>query len=98
MYRYRRSKKNSDFKYKNFFSWILKQNNDLQKYSEKLVPEINEMLVFLSSSKNCFFSIMTGSGPTVFGLFKKKIDANKANLLLKKKHPKWWSGVYSIKT
>ena len=91
-------RKINNLEYKNFFSWILKQNNDLQKYSEKLVPEINEMLVFLSSSKNCFFSIMTGSGPTVFGLFKKKIDANKANLLLKKKHPKWWSGVYSIKT
>ena len=98
LYKSKKSKKISNLKYKNFFSWILKQNNDLQKYSEKLVPEINEMLVFLSSSKNCFFSIMTGSGPTVFGLFKKKIDANKANLLLKKKHPKWWSGVYSIKT
>ena len=98
MYRYRRSKKNSDFKYKNFFSWILKQDNDLQKYSEEFVPEIKEMLVFLSSSKNCFFSKMTGSGPTVFGLFRKKIDAKKVNLLLKKKNTKWWSGVYSIKT
>ena len=98
MYRYRKSKKNSNFKYKNFFSWILKQDNDLQKYSEEFVPEIKEMLVFLSSSKNCFFSKMTGSGPTVFGLFRKKIDAKKVNLLLKKKNTKWWSGVYSIKT
>ena len=88
----------SNFRYKNFFSWILKQNNDLQKYSEKSVPEIKKMLTFLSSLNNCFFSRMTGSGPTVFGLFRKKIDAKKANLLLKKKHPKWWSGVYSVKT
>ena len=56
------------------------------------------ILKFLSSSKNCFFSRMTGSGPTVFGLFRKEIDAKKTNLLLKKNHPKWWSGVYSIKT
>ena len=56
------------------------------------------MVNFLSSSKNCYLSRMTGSGPTVFGLFKKKIDAKKANLLLRKKHPKWWSGVYTIKS
>ena len=98
LYKSKKSKKISNLKYKNFFSWILKQNNDLQKYSEKFVPEIKEMLIFLNSSKNCFFSKMTGSGPTVFGLFRKKIDAKKLNLLLKKKHPKWWSGVYSIKT
>jgi 4-diphosphocytidyl-2-C-methyl-D-erythritol kinase len=98
LYKRKKSKKISNLKYKNFFSWILKQNNDLQKYSEKFVPEIKEMLIFLNSSKNCFFSKMTGSGPTVFGLFRKKIDAKKLNLLLKKKHPKWWSGVYSIKT
>ena len=98
LYKSKKSKKISNLKYKNFFSWILKQNNDLQKYSEKFVPEIKEMLIFLNSSKNCFFSKMTGSGPTVFGLFRKKIDAKKLNLLLKKKHPKWWSGVYSVKT
>ena len=98
LYKSKKSKKISNLKYKNFFSWILKQNNDLQKYSEKFVPEIKEMLIFLNSSKNCFFSKMTGSGPTVFGLFRKKIDAKKLNLLLKKNHPKWWSGVYSIKT
>ena len=98
LYKSKKSKKISNLKYKNVFSWILKQNNDLQKYSEKFVPEIKEMLIFLNSSKNCFFSKMTGSGPTVFGLFRKKIDAKKVYLLLKKKHPKWWSGVYSIKT
>ncbi len=98
IYKKKKSIKKSNFVYKNFFSWILEQNNDLQKYAEKFIPEIKKMIKFLSSSKNCFFSKMTGSGPTVFGLFKKEIDAKKANLLLKKKHPKWWSGVYSIKT
>ena len=98
IYKKKKLIKKSNFVYKNFFSWILEQNNDLQKYAEKFIPEIKKMIKFLSSSKNCFFSTMTGSGPTVFGLFKKEIDANKANLLLKKNHPKWWSGVYSIKT
>ena len=98
IYKKKKLMKKSNFIYKNFFLWILEQNNDLQKFAEKFVPEIKEMIKFLSSSKNCFFSKMTGSGPTVFGLFRKKIDAQKVNLLLKKKHPKWWSGVYSIKT
>ena len=98
IYKKKKLMKKSNFIYKNFFLWILEQNNDLQKYAEKFVPEIKEMIKFLSSSKNCFFSKMTGSGPTVFGLFRKKIDAGKVNLLLKKKHPKWGSGVYSIKT
>ena len=98
IYKKKKLIKKINFEYKNFFSWILEQNNDLQKYAEKFIPEIKKMIKFLSSSKNCFFSRMTGSGPTVFGLFKKEVDANKANLLLKKNHPKWWSGVYSIKT
>ena len=98
IYKKKKLMKKSNFIYKNFFLWILEQNNDLQKFAEKFVPEIKEMIKFLSLSKNCFFSKMTGSGPTVFGLFRKKIDAEKANLLLKKKHPKWWSGVYSVKT
>jgi len=98
IYKKKKLIKKSNFVYKNFFSWILEQNNDLQKYAEKFIPEIKKMIKFLSSSKNCFFSRMTGSGPTVFGLFKKEVDANKANLLLKKNHPKWWSGVYAIKT
>ena len=98
IYKKKKLIKKSNFIYKNFFSWILEQNNDLQKYAEKFVPEIKKMIKFLSSSTNCLFSRMTGSGPTVFGLFRKKIDAKKAHLLLKKKHPKWWSGVYSIKT
>ena len=98
IYKEKKSIKNSSYTYKNFFSWILEQNNDLQIYAEKFVPEIKEMTKFLNLSENCFFSKMSGSGPTVFGLFKKKIDAKKINILLKKKHPKWWSGVYSIKT
>ena len=97
---YKKNKKNKNtmFKNKDFFSWILKQNNDLQKYSKKFIPEIEEMLSFLNYSNNCHFSRMTGSGPTVFGLFKKKKDAKKIDFLLNKVYPNWWSGVYTVKT
>jgi len=62
------------------------------------MPDIRKMLFFLNSLDTCFFSRMTGSGPTVFGLFKRRIDAEKAFHLLKKQNSNWWAGVYSIKT
>ena len=99
MYKKKNSKKiNNNFEYDKFFFWVKKQNNDLQEYSQKILPEIKQMLNFLNRSQNCLVSRMTGSGPTVFGIFKKKIDAKKINILLKKKHPHWWSEVYAIKT
>ena len=82
----------------NFSKWILKQRNDLEEYSIKILPEIKDMLNFFSISKNCFFFSMTGSGPTVFGLFKNKIDVINANHILNKNYSKWWSGIYSLKT
>ena len=99
MYKKKNSKKiNNNFEYDKFFFWVKKQNNDLQEYSQKILPEIKQMLNFLNRSQKCLVSRMTGSGPTVFGIFKKKIDAKKINILLKKKHPHWWSEVYAIKT
>ena len=99
MYKKKNSKKiNNNFEYDKFFFWVKKQNNDLQEYSQKILPEIKQMLNFLNRSQNCLVSRMTGSGPTVFGIFKKKIDAKKINILLKKKHPHWWAEVYAIKT
>ena len=99
MYKKKNSKKiNNNFEYDKVFFWVKKQNNDLQEYSQKILPEIKQMLNFLNRSQNCLVSRMTGSGPTVFGIFKKKIDAKKINILLKKKHPHWWSEVYAIKT
>ena len=99
MYKKKNSKKiNNNFEYDKFFFWVKKQNNDLQEYSQKILPEIKQMLNFLNRSQNCLVSIMSGIGPNVFGIFKKKIDAKKINILLKKKHPHWWSEVYAIKT
>ena len=99
MYKKKNSKKiNNNFEYDKFFFWVKKQNNDLQEYSQKILPEIKQMLNFLNRSQNWLGSRMTGRGPTVFGIFKKKIDAKKINILLKKKHPHWWSEVYAIKT
>lgn len=83
---------------KNFYSWILRNDNDLLMPAKKIVPEIGEMLSFLDNLENCLLSRMTGSGPTVFGLFKNSVDARNANKIFKKKYPNWWSKVTSLKS
>ena len=83
---------------KNFYSWILKTSNDLSMPAKKTVIEIKEILSFLDKSKNCLLSRMTGSGPTVFGLFKNSVDARNINKIIKIKHPNWWSIATSLKS
>ena len=83
---------------KNFYSWILKTSNDLSMPAKKIVIEIKEILSFLDKSKNCLLSRMTGSGPTVFGLFKNSVDARNINKIIKIKHPNWWSITTSLKS
>ena len=94
------NKKNNTYRLnnKNFYSWILKNNNDLLMPAKKIVPEIGEMLSFLDNLENCLLSRMTGSGPTVFGLFKNSVDARNANKIFKKEYPNWWSKVTSLKS
>ena len=66
--------------------------------AKKIVIEIKEMLSFLDKSKNCLLSRMTGSGPTVFGLFKNSVDSGNINKIIKIKYPKWWATTTSLKS
>ena len=83
---------------KNFFSWILGTQNDLSEPAKKIIPEIKEIINILDSIDSCLFSRMSGSGPTVFGLFKNILNARKIQKTIKKNHPNWWSVVGDIKT
>ena len=83
---------------KNFFSWILETQNDLSEPAKKIIPEIKEIINILDSIDSCLFSRMSGSGPTVFGLFKNTLNAKKIQKIIKKNHPNWWSVVGGIKT
>jgi len=83
---------------KNFYSWILNTRNDLSEPAKKIVIEISEMLSILEKSKNCLLSRMSGSGPTVFGLFKNSIDAINANKIIKLNYPNWWSLTTCLKS
>jgi len=68
------------------------KNKDLKKMSEKMEnvletvtakehPEIDRLKQLMVECGACV-SLMSGSGPTVFGLFEKKEDANKAKEII----------------
>ena len=64
--------------------------NDLLKPSIELAPIIKDLLSFLNTQNGIYFSQMSGSGTTCFGLFENKIDALKALSNAKRKFPEMW--------
>lgn len=58
--------------------------NTLENVTMGEYPQIGEFKSIMKEN-GAFFSMMTGSGPTVFGLFKKKYDAEIAADILKQK-------------
>ena len=66
--------------------------------SNKIIPEIKKILDILNNYDNCLLSRMSGSGPTVFGLFKNSLEAQNINKIIRKEYPEWWSAVVNIKT
>ena len=64
--------------------------NNLKNISEHLVPEIVVAQYFLSKQKGIKYFGMSGSGPTCFGIFRKKEEAIEATLNILKIRPKWW--------
>lgn len=66
------------------------RRNDLEAPARYLVPEIDPVLAALRAQAGCLLSRLSGSGPTCFGLFATKKDADFAARNLSRAHPKWW--------
>ncbi|MGI9381490.1 MAG: 4-(cytidine 5'-diphospho)-2-C-methyl-D-erythritol kinase [Methyloligellaceae bacterium] len=64
--------------------------NSLQSAAEKLRPEIKIVIEALEHQENCLLARMTGSGMTVFGLFRDVSSANSAMECIRSRHPDWW--------
>ena len=73
-----------------FLEYLEKNRNDLQLVVERKYPFFKKLLTDIACERGCSFSRMTGSGSVCYGLFKHKIDAEKALNKLKKKYPKFW--------
>ena len=67
------------------FELFKKDRNDLQKIVEKKYPKVSRLIIFLSKQKGCFFSRMTGSGSSCYGVFNNIKTARLALTKIKRK-------------
>lgn len=66
------------------------RRNDLEAPARYLAPEIDPVLAALRAQAGCLLSRLSGSGPTCFGLFGSKKEADFAARNLSRAYPKWW--------
>lgn len=71
-------------------TFLKETSNDLCLAAAELVPEINILTQEVASTKGCALARMSGSGATIFGLFKRDEDARAACSILESTHPDYW--------
>ena len=69
---------------------LRKCGNDLTKTVNTMVPETNTILNVLSLFPKAKYTRISGSGSSVFSLFKNSKDAYKVASFLKNRRKKWW--------
>lgn len=69
---------------------IARGRNDLEPAAIRIAPEIGVGLMLLASQTGCRTARMSGSGATIFGLFRTQQDARRAARALAKVAPGWW--------
>jgi len=74
-----------DLKNQDLKALCSKMGNVLESVTASELTEINE-LKKLMKNYGAMQSLMSGSGPTVFGLFEKETDAKKAGQAIHEKH------------
>ena len=78
---------------KNFIQLLTNSRNDLQSIVEKKHKILRKLLLNINLLKGCYFSRMTGSGSTCYGLFVDKNSSLVALKKLRKKYPKFWFSI-----
>lgn len=78
--------------------WISAQRNDLEDPALGLCPEIAQVLQAVGASAGCKIARMTGSGPTCFGIFGSRAEADAAADRIRIGHPEWWTVSTRIRT
>ena len=81
---------NKSFAFRNsFIDLLINSKNDLQSIVEKKHKILKKLLININEFKGCYFSRMTGSGSTCYGLFLNKNSSLVALKKLRKKYPKF---------
>ena len=87
-----KKKMNFNFKKnKQFISYLIKENNDLEIAATKLYPRIKKIINCIKSQDGCYFSRITGSGSACIGIFSDMKSAIYTKKLIRLKFPKYWS-------
>ena len=64
--------------------------NDLERPAISLLPAIADIEAALAAQPGCCIAAMSGSGPTCFGIFAEKAEAQNAAGALTRTYPRWW--------
>jgi 4-diphosphocytidyl-2-C-methyl-D-erythritol kinase len=73
-----------------FSDYLSRQRNDLTEAAVSVCPIINEVLKEIEKLPDCHLARMSGSGPSCFGLFQTKQNAENARNRLRQIRPEWW--------
>ncbi|MEM8853748.1 MAG: 4-(cytidine 5'-diphospho)-2-C-methyl-D-erythritol kinase [Pseudomonadota bacterium] len=69
--------------------WLSAQRNDMASAAEALVPDIRAVVEAVAGTDGCLLARMSGSGATVFGLFRTDEEAARAAATITKA-TSWW--------
>ena len=73
------------------FAWLRETRNDLEAPARAALPEIDVLLGAVAACEGCALARMSGSGPTVFGLFEDAQTRDAALVRLSGlASPRWW--------
>ena len=79
-----------------FFSWVEARPNDLQETAIAMLPPIHDALQALRATGNPRLVRMSGSGPTVFAVYRTPADAERAAHKIARAKPEWWVSATSL--
>lgn len=71
-------------------AYLEQAGNDLEVPAHKIVPAVGAALGALRAERFCRRAMMSGGGPTCFGIFNAGEDAAAAAASLSRQNPNWW--------
>jgi 4-diphosphocytidyl-2-C-methyl-D-erythritol kinase len=74
-----------------FVIWLRQTRNDLTEAARAETGLADQAVKALAADPDCLFARMSGSGATVFGIFPKLSNAEKAAERIRQKRPNWWA-------
>lgn len=80
-----------------WIDWARDQRNDLEEPACTIAPPIADVISMVQSMPGCLLGRMTGSGSTVFGLFKDVEKARKAVADIESRRGTWWTAVGTLR-